>query len=280
MQDKNYTLEELIIVQMARDLKGEQMAVGATPLSDIAVRLAKALYEPDLVLTSGSRVSWDCGVVPKGLQDEWTAVETSPFAMDWISLFDGVMQAKLAIWIGPVQLDRHGNCNISLIGEWDKPKIQVVGSRGIPDDLWGCKNLGYHVRDHNKRSFVDEVDFVCGLGYGNRREQVGMKSGLPGLVISNLGVFDWDEEAGHMRIKTLHPGVDFAEVQEKTGFEWLPEHGREFPATPEPSEEELFWIREKIDPRGWRRMDSKEGSPKLLIELWKQEQGEVAAFRS
>ena len=280
MQGKHYSLEELIIVQMARDLSGERMAVGATPLSDIAVRLAKALYAPDLILTSGSRAAWDCAPVPKGLQDEWTAVATSPFVTDWISLFDGVMQAKLSIWIGPVQLDRRGNCNISMLGEWDKPKVQIVGSRGIPDDLWGCETLGYHVRDHNKRSFVADVDFICALGFGERRDALGLKTGLPGLVVSNLGVFGWDSEAGHMRIKSLHPGVSFTQVQEKTGFEWLPDHGRDFPETPEPTAEELFWIREKIDPRGWRRMDSSEGSPQLLEELWKQEMAEVAGLRA
>ena len=279
MQGKNYSIEELIIVQMARDLSGERMAVGATPLSDIAVRLAKATHAPDLILTSGSRAAWDCAALPRGLQDEWKAVGTSPFRMDWISLFDCVMQAKLLIWIGPVQIDRRGSSNISLIGQWDQPKIQVVGSRGVPDDLWGCETLGYHVKDHNKRSFVNEVDFVCALGFGERRDALKMTSGLPGLVISNLGVFDWDKEAGHMRVKFLHPGVTFADLQAKTGFEWLPEHGKEFPETPEPTEEELFLIREKLDPLGWRRMDSNEASPALLEELWKKELAEINRLR-
>jgi glutaconate CoA-transferase subunit B len=274
----DFTLEELLIARMAREYAGEQVAVGATPLSDLAARLAKALHQPDLVLMSGgSRACWDCDVHVKGFNDEWATAQSSRSRMDWQELFDIIAHGKFMIWIGPVQIDRHGNSNISVVGPWAKPRIQLVGARGVPDDLWGLERLCYHVRRHSPRVFVEKVDFVCGLGYGKRREEVGLEVGWPGTVISDLGVFGWDQAEGHMRIESLHPGVSFDDVQAKTGFAWPKSDGRTYPVTAAPTEEELYWIREKIDPRGFRRIESREGSDALMLEIWKAEMAEMRA---
>jgi hypothetical protein len=79
-----------------------------------------------------------------------------------------------------------------------------------------------------------------------------------------------------MKIETLHPGVTFAEVQAKTGFAWPAQHGESFPETAAPTEEELHWIREKLDPRGLRRLESAEATDDLLKAIWAEEAARIA----
>lgn len=264
------TLEELLIARMAKEFRGEAIGVGASILSDLAARLAKALYLPDLFLMTASRAAADCDVHPKSLLDEWVLAKSARMALSWQEMFDLIAQGRLQIWIGAVQIDRLGSSNISVVGPWAKPKVQLVGARGVPDDLWGCERLCYHIRKQTKRSFVERVDFVCGLGNGPARERVGGTPAKPGVVVSDLGVFDFESEDGSMRILSLHPGVDFDTVQARTGFV-LPKPAGAIPVTALPTADELACIREVIDPRGLRRLEAGDGDDKLLRELWGQE---------
>lgn len=264
------TLEELMIARMAKEFRGEAIGVGASILSDLSARLAKALYLPDLFLMTASRAAADCDVSPKSLLDEWVLAESARMALSWQEMFDLIAQGRLQIWIGAVQIDRLGNSNISVVGPWAKPKVQLVGARGVPDDLWGCERLCYHVRKQTKRSFVERVDFVCGLGNGAERARVGGTPAKPGIVISDLGVFDFDADDGAMRVQSLHPGVDFDTVQSRTGFALKRPDGP-IQVTTLPSAEELACIREVIDPYGLRRLEAGDGDDKLLRELWRQE---------
>ena len=265
------TLEELLISRMAREFKGNALGVGATIIGDLSARLAKALYVPDLFLTTMSRAAADPDVGPKSISDEWTLAKTARIGLDWEQMFQLIAQGRLQIWVGAVQIDKFGNSNISAIGKWDKPRVQLIGARGVPDDLWGCKRISYHIRRHTPHAFVDKVDFVCGAGFNNvDRNRKGPKPAPPGLVISDLGLFDFDPASGQMRIVSLHPGVTVEQVQKKTGFTLLVPAG-DVPVTPEPSAEELHIIRNMIDPLGLRRLESDEANDKLMTELWQRD---------
>lgn len=265
-----FTLEELLIARMSREFSGEALGIGAGILSDLAARLAKSLHAPDLFLTTASRAAADCDVHPKSMLDEWVISESARMGLGWQEMFDLIAQGKLQIWIGAVQIDRAGNSNISVVGPWEKPKVQLIGARGVPDDLWGCERLCYHMRKQTKRSFVEKVDFVCGLGYGPERLRIGGSPALPGVVVSDLGVFDFDPATGRMRIQSLHPGVTFELVQSRTGFAWDQPEG-DIPVTAAPTAEELRIIRDVIDPRGLRRLESDAADGALQAQLWQDE---------
>jgi acyl CoA:acetate/3-ketoacid CoA transferase beta subunit len=278
MSAAEFTLEELIIARMAKEFKGEAIATGATFLGEMAARLAKALYQPDLLLVGGgSHAAFDCDVEGRYFSAEWNTTPTARMVVGWEELFDMIAHGKLQIIVGPVQIDRRGNANISAVGSWLKPKVQFIGARGLPDDLWGNEKFFYHVRRHSKHAFVEQVDIVCALGFGKERERLGLKLGLPGTVISDLGVFGWNSADGHMCIESLHPDVTFEQVQAKTGFEWPSAYGRSFPVTTPPTAVELDLIRNTIDPLGWRRLESNEGSAALQLALCAQEAELVAA---
>ena len=255
---------------MAREFHGGRIGVGATILSDLAARLAKALYVPDLFLTTSSRAAADPDVHAKSLSDEWTLDATARMSLDWEQMFRMIAQQKLQIWMGAVQIDRTGGSNISVIGSWDRPKAQLIGARGIPDDLWGCERLNFHIRTHSPKAIVEKVDFVCGFGSSPGFGEQSTKPAAPGIVVSDLGVFDFKGPDGTMQVVSLHPGVAFDTVQERTGFE-LPDPGPDVDVTPAPSAEELHVIRDVIDPLGLRRLDGSEGSPALMMDIWKQD---------
>jgi glutaconate CoA-transferase subunit B len=270
MTNTDYTLEELLIARMAREFRGGRLGVGATILSDLAARLAKALYVPDLFLTTSSRAAADPDVHAKSLSDEWTLDASARMSLDWEQMFRMIAQQKLQIWMGAVQIDRTGGSNISVIGSWDRPKAQLIGARGIPDDLWGCERLNFHIRTHSPKAIVEKVDFVCGFGSSPAfGEQTAMPA-APGIVVSDLGVFDYKGPDGTMQIVSLHPGVTFETVQERTGF-GLPDPGPDIAVTLAPSAQELHVIRNVIDPLGLRRLDSSESSPALMMDIWKQD---------
>ena len=264
-----YTLEELLIARMAREYRGNAIGVGATILSDLSARLARVLWVPDMFLMTASRGAADPDASAKSLCDEWVLDRTSRMSLDWVEMFHLVAHNRLQIWLGAVQIDRLGASNISVLGSWDKPKVQMVGARGVPDDLWGCERLCYHMRRQTTRSFVEQVDFVCSFGYGERREQFGARAAKPGMVVSDLGVYDFDPSGGGMRIVSLHPGVRFEDVQKRTGFPLTRPSGV-MAVTAEPTAQELHVIREVIDPHGIRRLDG-DGTDTLLMELWQQE---------
>jgi glutaconate CoA-transferase subunit B len=276
MTNTDYTLEELLIARMAREFRGGRLGVGATILSDLAARLAKALYVPDLFLTTSSRAAADPDVHAKSLSDEWTLDASARMSLDWEQMFRMIAQQKLQIWMGAVQIDRTGGSNISVIGSWDRPKAQLIGARGIPDDLWGCERLNFHIRTHSPKAIVEKVDFVCGFGSSPAFGGQTAKPAAPGIVVSDLGVFDYKGPDGTMQVVSLHPGVTFDTVQERTGFE-LPDPGPDMAVTPAPSAQELHVIRNVIDPLGLRRLDSSQGSPALMMEIWKQDLAASAA---
>ncbi|HWD03672.1 MAG TPA: CoA-transferase [Amycolatopsis sp.] len=265
--ETGFTVEEQVISVLAQIYRGEVIAVGATVSADLAARLAKALYAPEIVLMAGgSMAGYDCAPTPKGLNDEWISSTSSVRGSDWIETFDLISAGKYAICMGPVQIDRTGSCNISVLGDWRKPKVAMIGSRGIPDDLVRLSELTFHVRKHNPRALVGQVDFRCGLGFGPERERIGLGSGVPRMLVTDLGVFDFDRGGAGMRVRSLHPGVSLEEVARATGFEVLPHEGA-VPVTPAPTEEELHWIRERLDPLGVRRLDSPHPPPGLVAEL-------------
>jgi acyl CoA:acetate/3-ketoacid CoA transferase beta subunit len=167
----------------------------------------------------------------------------------------------------PVQIDRNAYMNLSLVGDKLKPSAVFVGSRNVPDNTVNQPRTLYFVPHHSTRVFVDKVDFISGVGYGKEREEGLAKWGSPIEIISNLGVIDFDPETGRARLKSMHTGVSLNQVKENTGFDLIiPEP---LPGMDPPTEEELHWIRDEIDPLGVRRLDFVRG------EEYKQVMAEI-----
>lgn len=133
-------------------------------------------------------------------------------------------------------------------GDWKTPKRQLIGVRGAPGSTANHR-VDYWISRHSARIFVENVDMVSGVG-NDRARAVGdtLRFHHLGAIITNLCVFGFDAD-GRIMVKSVHPGVDPAEVERETGFTV---DAQSAPLTRVPSDEELRLIREVIDPRGLR----------------------------
>jgi len=171
--------------------------------------------------------------------------------MPYRSVFDVVWSGRRHIMMMASQIDRSGNQNISAIGPHERPKVQLVGVRGAPGNSVNHPT-SYWVPDHSTRTFVEHVDVVSGVGYA-RAAAAG-----PGatrfhdvhLVVSNLGVFDFETPERSMRLRSVHPGVSVDDVVGATGFALtVPPDVAE---TRLPTPDELNLLRVVLDPGSLR----------------------------
>ena len=212
---------------------GEILASPMGLIPSVGARLARLTFSPDLLLTDGEALL----VRPDGTPEGWL-----PYRQH-LTLVTG---GRRHVMMGASQIDRHGNQNISCIGDWARPRRQLLGVRGAPVNTLNHPT-SYWIPKHSRRVFVERVDMVCGVGYDHA-------DGAPyhriPRVVSDLGVFDFATPDHSMRLASLHPGVTVAQVREATGFELVVPD--EVPYTREPTAPELELIREVIDPQGSR----------------------------
>jgi acyl CoA:acetate/3-ketoacid CoA transferase beta subunit len=224
---------------------GEILASPIGVIPTIAARLARATFEPDLLLTDGEAMlaqgTWAIGGRPE-LVEGW---------LPYRAIFDLIYNGTRHVMMSPSQIDSHGNVNISAIGDFARPKAALLGVRGAPGNTVNHPT-SYWVPRHTPRTFVARVDMVSGVGY-DRAAQAGSAAARYHelrRVVSNLGVFDFATPERAMRLASLHPGVTVDEVRAATGFELMVP--AEVPRTPRPSAGELCLIRSVIDPGGSR----------------------------
>jgi glutaconate CoA-transferase subunit B len=148
----------------------------------------------------------------------------------------------------PGQVDPQGNFNNVAFGtDYRKPRLRMPGTGGIPDVTTVLDDVYLYVPRHSRVTFVEQLDFLSGLGHHpERRRGAG-----PRYLVSNLGQFDF--AFGRMRLTHLHPGVTLRQVQAKTGFKL--EVSDPLEITEPPSREEIHLLREVIDPYGVRRLE-------------------------
>ncbi|WP_432843451.1 CoA-transferase subunit beta [Dactylosporangium sp. CA-092794] len=240
------TRAEVCVVACAEAWRGDgeilASPIGIVP--SIGARLARATFEPDLLLSDGEA---------QLVQGTWAIGADPPVIEGWIpfrAVFDLLYAGRRHVMMGPSQIDRYGNANISAIGDYARPTRQLLGVRGAPGNTVNHPT-SYWVPRHGRRAFVAAVDMVSGIGYDRAAADptAGRFHELR-RVVSNLGVFDFATDDHRMRIVSVHPGVTVAEVLDATGFDLVVP--AEVPETRLPTVAELTLIREVLDPAGAR----------------------------
>lgn len=258
---EDLTRADICAVAIAEAFRGdgERLCnpIGNLPL--IGGRLAVASFEPHMMLTDGYYTLMDPtdpdDVPPIALPEperltQRTVAHWNPYREMFSLLFHG----RRHVMMGATQVDRHGNQNIAAIGDWARPRRQLLGFRGAPGNTIN-HTTSYWVPNHSPRVFVEAVDVVCGIGYDRARElgPVAARFHEVRRVVSNLGVFDFEavdaEGIPTMRIRSVHPGVGVDEVLEATGFDLVVPD--DVPETRLPTHGELEIIN-RLDPRGLR----------------------------
>ena len=262
MSDKvEFSLAELMIVAASEAWRGdgEVLASGIGVIPRLGASLAKLTHGPGLLMTDS-----ECFLVedpiPLGPRGDFMPKYSG--SMTFERVFECVWGGQRHAMIGPTQIDRYGQTNLSVIGDYKKPKAAILGVRGLPGNSINHIN-SFIVPSHSKRVFVEgEVDMVSGVGYNPARWEPGMRQDLMDIrhIVTDLCVLDFEGPEHAIRVRSLHPGVSFDEVQEKTGFPLLkaPNLGE----TPHPTAEQLTIIR-RLDPHDLRAAQIKGNPPGL-----------------
>lgn len=241
------TLAELLIAACSEAWRdnGEVLASGIGTIPRIAAGLAKLTHSPELLMTDGEAHLVE-EPVPLGERTD----RVSGW-MPYSRVFDVVWRGARHAMVSPVQIDRWGQCNISVIGDYRQPKVQMLGVRGFPGNTINHANSMFVPR-HGTRVFVNgEVDMVGSAGYNPERWPPGVRRDFVDVrrVVTDLCVMDFGGPRRAVRVTSLHPGVDFDQVQEATGFP-LQQAGN-MTVTPLPTAEQLAIIR-RLDPENRR----------------------------
>ncbi len=245
-----YNTMELMVCLASRVLEnGATVAVG-TGAPCAAAMVAQKIHAPDLV------IFFEAGGVAPILPEMPISVGDSR------TFHKGIMAASMNemmttcarglvdfAFLGGAQIDKYGNINSTLIGDYEKPKVRFPGSGGANDFAAMCWRT-ILMTVHNTSRFVEKVDFVTTAGYlsgPGAREQAGLApGGGPYKVVTNLAIMGFDEKTRTMTVESIHPGVTIAQLKKNTGFEvTIPEQvARTLP----PSSEELRILRQEVDP--------------------------------
>jgi len=244
---------EVCVVACAEAFRGdgEILASPFGTVPSIGARLARLTFEPDLVLTDGEAALM---ANTPSISGSEPVLREAP--MPYRRVFDVVWSGRRHVMMMASQVDTFGNQNLSCIGDWHRPAVQLIGVRGAPGNSVN-HTTSYWVPAHGPRVFVDGVDMVCGVGY-DRLSSVPAAARYHDVrvVVTNLGVFDFAAPGHRLRLRSVHPGVTGRDVQEATGCALVV--ADDTPETRLPSSEELEIIREVLDPERLRDSEVRE----------------------
>ena len=234
----------------ARRLRGGTSVFAGVGLPLVAAILARKTHTPRLMIVVEGGI-FDPEILPGRLPISTNEMRVAHRATMLTTITDTFLYAQRGFlqygFIGGAQIDRYGNVNSSIIGPIDSPKVRLPGSGGANDIISLCREVMV-VTVHEKRRFVEQVDFITSPGFlrgDNTRKEAGLHFGKVARVITNLAILDFDEQTRAMRLEALHPGVSVEQVQEATGFDLIiPE---QVPTTEPPTVEELTLLR-GLDP--------------------------------
>lgn len=244
----DYSTKEMMIIAAARQLAGERVCfVGIGP-PNIACNLAKRTVAPDLELVYEAGVF---GAVPARLPlsvGDPALVTGSVSVTNMFELFAFYLQGGLIDvgFLGAAQIDRFGNINTTVIGEYAAPCVRLPGSGGACEIAINAKKV-FVIMPQSRRSFVERLDFTTSPGHTENRNAAERPGYGPFVVVTGLGVYRFDE-SGEMYLAELHPGVTADDARMNTG--WDLKIADPLGTTAPPTMEELRVIREELDPEG------------------------------
>ncbi len=263
-------IDEVMISTMARQLTGEVLVSSVTAFGSLAAHLAKRIYAPDLAVLSTPESGMDVTPMPTLTLGQFLTDVQQGIPLTMEDIFDAIFTDHFRIWINPSQIDQYGNTNITCIGDWYKPKVALVGSRGIPEDTSHLSETFYYILSHSPRAIVPKVDFRSGAGNGESRASLGTH-GAPTVLVTDLGVFDFRGPGGTMSVRSLHPGVTIDEVQERSGFPIYVAEG-EIASTDPPTAKDIRLIAE-ADPLEVRKLELTSGptAAEKFVNIYERE---------
>ncbi len=247
---EEYSSTELLTTVAATLIEDESTIIVGTGMPMLAAMLAQKTHAPDATMIyEAGGIGPDAPELPISVGDERTfhrGVKAAGMhdVMSYMSA--GFVDYG---FLGAAQIDRHGNLNSTVIGDWERPTVRFPGSGGA-NDIGSLAHETIVTMRQDGTSFVEELDFRTTPGYlegPGTREAAGLPAETgPSHVITQYGVYGFDGDR-ELTLEYLHPGVEEATINEESSFGI---HVGEYERSPEPTTEQLRLLREEIDPRG------------------------------
>lgn len=241
----DFTASEMMTIAASRPLTNDDVCFVGIGAPSAACNVARLTHAPDITLiyesgTIGTRPQ----VLPLSIGDGElceTAVTTVPVTEMFRYWLQG---GRITIgFLGAAQLDRFGNINTTVIGDYHNPKVRLPGGGGAPEIASSCGQI-YITMKQAKRAFVETIDFFTSFGHGTggaAREELGLTTKGPALLITDLAIWKPDPETREFTVVSLHPGVTREQMAETVA--WEIRYADHVGETTPPSSEELEVLR-------------------------------------
>lgn len=250
MDELTYNPQELMVVNAARLLRDQDVVFVGVGIPNLACNLAMRTHAPNL------QMIYEAGVIgaqpsrlPLSIGDP-TLVSGATSVCSMYDIFTLYLQrGNVDVgFLGGAQIDKYGNINATVIGDYQHPKVRLPGSGGSME-IAAWANRCYIITPHQKRRFPERVDFQTSIGNltgGDARKKTGVRGGGPQAVVTNLGILRPDQ-TGELVLADLHPGITYEQAQENTG--WALKQAADCGFTEPPNAEELRILRQELDPQ-------------------------------
>jgi acyl CoA:acetate/3-ketoacid CoA transferase beta subunit len=242
------TRADVCVVAIAECFRGDGELL-ANPIGTIPMiggRLARATFEPELAMTDG-----EARLIANDEAFAWPGGKVVEHFNPYRQMFGWVWNGRRHVIMGGTQIDQFGNQNFAALGDYKRPKVQLLGYRGAPGNTINDVT-SYWVPNHTPAVLCQAVDTVCGVGNDRAAALGEFASRFHSLrhVVTNLAVLDFETPDGRLRLRSVHPGVTPDEVQDATGFDLVVPD--DVPTSRLPTPDELDLIDTVIDPAGTR----------------------------
>ena len=251
MTELTYSSAELMIINAARLLRDGDVVFVGVGQPNLACNLAKRTHAPNLVMI------YEAGVIgaeparlPLSIGDP-TLVSGALSVVSMYDIFANYLQrGNVDVgFMGGAQIDKYGNINATVIGDYAQPKVRLPGSGGS-QEIAAWANRCYIMTPHQKRRFPEKVDFMTSAGFLSgraEREATGVRGDGMLAVVTDIGMMEPDKN-GEMVLTALHPGRTVEEAKANTGWDLMT--AEELRTTDPVTEKELRILREDLDPNG------------------------------
>jgi glutaconate CoA-transferase subunit B len=241
----DFTPTEMMTIAAARQLTSKDVCFVGIGAPSAACNVARLTHAPDITLIYESgTIGTAPDVLPLSIGDG-ELCETAVTTVSVPEMFRyWLMGGRISVgFLGAAQLDRFGNINTTVIGDYHKPKVRLPGGGGAPEIASSCGEV-YITLKQATRSMVEKIDFFTSFGHGeggDHRQRLGIKTRGPTLLITDLAIWRPDPETKEFVVRSLHRGVTRQMVQETCG--WTVRFADDLEETPVPTALELETLR-------------------------------------
>ncbi|WP_174517443.1 CoA-transferase subunit beta [Pseudomonas meliae] len=218
-----YSTSEMMTVAAARRLRNGSVCFVGIGLPSKAANLARLASAPDVVLIYESGpIGAKPTVLPLSIGDGELA-ETADTVVSTSEIFRYWLQGgRVDVgFLGAAQVDRFGNINTTVVGDYHHPKVRLPGAGGAPEIAGSAKSV-LIILKQSGRSFVNKLDFITSVGHGeggDSRKRLGLPGAGPVGIITDLCIMEPEADTNEFVVTTLHPGVTREQVIAATGWE-------------------------------------------------------------